>query len=468
MAENAGLVRQMSFLLIFILALTVILYVGMGKAISRMVEPRSARAWLILPLVIYVGFAFVIKAMIVSLVGWQPIWQAGWIAAVPTNAEALEILWMNLIYVTSILVAMIVALNLQPERKVTSSVVQAGSGLVIPRGLYLLFYALVGLKIIVAMLFGWGRPGLVPTFTIPLVTGIANILSKDGLTTVFMVLTVIFARQQAMGKNRIRSYIGIALAYIGCDILLGLKSNLVLGCLGLLFVLLCDARNQKSGYTKLLGFIFFILTIFPAIYAFSNIFRFIRLDESLSWWEAAKSTRIYMQMGNDAGSGSGASSLEAIILRITGFEGIVAAVTIPDFYYGVFDLVFRDDINQRYTEVMTGATDGNFAIGGTIAGSAYLLCNGNSICSIFVISSVHIPLFITILFGLFYISNDREISIGVALSLSLVIVHMQLATGALFSFVERMIIVYCVAITMKLIVSIYNKRGASTPRHVKI
>jgi hypothetical protein len=268
-----------------------------------------------------------------------------------------------------------------------------------------------------------------------------------------MIFTAVFANSATLYRASRGTYLLIVLFYIVSDLLLGWKSGLVFGIMGLIYVLFSAASNGNLGYIRFTVIGIAAGIAFPVIYAFTHLFRFVRRDENLSMLDAAFTTLTYMEAGASLTAGSEISPLLSFFLRITGVEGIAAAVTLQNFDMHLSDLFFKTDVIQRYTAAITGNVDGIFAIGGTIAGSVYLMCNGESFCAFFVVFIINMFFFLAAFAGLSISTRNRAVSAGTAFTLSLVTIHMQLATGTLISFVERMMIVFAVAVLMNYVVS---------------
>jgi hypothetical protein len=406
-------------------------------------SPGTPTAWLVKPFVLYIGFAFVIKSAYFSLAGWESRVTAGLVVALPSLSESIEIQLVSFIYSCVALLAVLLAIVLVPMSKAFR--MQTDTLFSHPSYLWKwtsLLWTLIGIRLSSALAFGWGSPGVEATFTIPLVTGFVNLLSRDGLMVVFFVIT---AARVLYGPHIFRNkfqYPSLLVAFAMSDLLLGWKSALVFSIIGLAAVLVSDARARGRGYGALVAFSAISLIVLPSLYIFASVYRYIRLDPTLGFFAAVGETLRYIEAGAGMLEEMDASPIESIFLRITGVEGLAAAVTLPGFHITTEDLLLKTDIVRRYTTAITGDSEGVFSIGGTLIGTVSMLCGDSLLC---ILGSVFAMTFVTsllLLLALWTMRRSPPVMLGSALALGIVFIHMQLATGAILAFYERIFVMF--------------------------
>ncbi len=319
---------------------------------------------------------------------------------------------------------------------------------------------ILALKYLVNHVMGWGVPALLPTNTIPLVTGFSVYLVRDGvLCLLAMALYEYYYSSVIRPFKQKLLLISLLLGALISDFLIGSKFIMM----GLIFVLapIMLRRFNRLPFNKKVSTIVVALILsipFLGVYHAANVLRFINLDTSLS------SAEIFLRVVEKLDVGADLLNIiYPVLARITGAEGVALATTMIGELKATFsDILFPSDFGTRYTFAVSGIDAENLAIGATLAGTYSLACGGELFCigvSTYLVTFLSLAAVVLIARK---IALFPAVRYGVSTSLALLMVHLQMASGGILSFSNRIFVIVIVGYIMG---RYLRERSRSTLRH---
>lgn len=397
-------------------------------------------AIIIRALLLYIMGAQLLKGTLLTLVDWQPALDTASIPRRLTEQESFQtgviVLTYSLAVIAACLSVMLAikASPLQSNQKIYSheTTLEERSAL-----LYIIA-PLLPFKYFINSVMRWGVPAVIPTNSIPLVTGVSVILIRDGLLCLCIAsLYQNFVAPTRDGrKTRILSILA-TLVYVSIDLSVGSKFAM----LGILFACMSLAtraflRQGNAGKIQIILLSLATIAITLPIYQIANILRFIQLDNALDLIGIIQRTSEKVDLDI-------ANIIFTVLGRATGAEGVAAAVILDgNLTLNALDIFLAGEFGSQYTFALSGNPAENNAFGATLSGTYTLLCRADTAC----IATFTYAITVVILSSLFLIIGRLtlapSIQYGIATSLALVAVHAQLSSGGILAFGNRIFMIF--------------------------
>lgn len=414
--------------------------IGLAAAFAwRLADRLGAASIVVRALILYLCGAHLLKGWLLYHAGWLPAVETGVVPRTLTANEDVLVAELVVVYSLSVIGACILLLQCMPrisaEAALASAPLRADEDAL--RRILWVLAALLPYKFLINHVMRWGVPALVPTNTIPLVTGVSVYLVRDAMLCLCAAaLYQGFVRLTPSNRLLRRLTIVASLGYVGLDLGMGSKFAM----LGMLFagisltfraLLLQDARSRVKTVLWILG----VFLVFLPTYQIANVLRFISLDNALSLLDLASRTADKVDL-------DWVNVVFAVLGRATGAEGIAAAVVLDGrLGPGILDIFLSMDFGPRYTFALSGIGADNVAFGATLAGTYSLMCRESLACVGTWTAVVTFLLMGALLLLISSIRVKPAASYGVATSLALVAVHAQLASGGIVVFAQRILVI---------------------------
>lgn len=385
----------------------------------------------------YITFAFLIMGLLLSANGGRD-GEPGRSIELAADQEFISILGISLysFVVIACCLQTGIWLRINPPRRKFHIRLRTTKGNLQRLQLTLLSALIV--KFLTNYVLGWGVPALVPTNTIPLVTGFSVYLVRDGIL-LLIAFAIYYSR--TLREHKRRGIYALIIAAVSLDVFMGSKFLLM----GLAFVSapLVIQRLRRQEFmrrTASIGLLAAVAVLLLVIYQAANTLRFLNLDDALA---ASEVVRQSVERAVDGGLWY---AVLAITERVTGAESVVAASAMSGLFdVGISDIFLQSDFGTRYTAAVTGVEDENLAVGATLAATYTLVCNNNLLCLAGTSYSVTLALLIPVIWVIQRTGRSFELTYALALVCALTLVHAQLSSGALIIFANRLIVVYITA-----------------------
>lgn len=388
---------------------------------------------------IYILIAYIIKLWIIYILDENLLIELNLLPSHLSDDGYLKLSSIANTYTISVIISCILFINLRKIFKIshTSNARQINNIETLSqlnKNYYLAFTIILILKWIVNIRLGWGVPATVPANSIPLLTGLLVIIVRDG-ALLFSYLAIYEVFNFRLNTRQKLTRILLILIFLALDSAIGSKFGLIGLMIGLAVTLSRRAlliKGRNKIYLILIFLLFIIL--FIPIYQFLNIFRFVRLDTNLDYYQ----TFITVLDKTDIAI---SVSIAAIFSRVTGLEGLIQIIMYGDgLKFNFFDYLVESDFSKNYTYLSSGLDSTDMGVGASLSAVNYIFSDRTLIFySLTTIICTLILMFSLAIVGNFVSGRRKDELFAYTCFSSLILIHMQMASGNLLHHFKQLI-----------------------------